>query len=339
MRGQDFLRNISNVDNDLIVEAEASMDEKKKKRKWTKWGAIAACFLLVALVGASQWRMGIFDHGTSENQGNITNHANDLVKNDNDSQDGISDTETEYRIYTDSVALPENIPNDVEMDMIGCLVYKGKVYTQTTSYHYDDPNFNRVEQLVGEYVGEAKGTLNEWSTQSDYATEFASTYSGPIYKVNGYSEDFRLCLYVQSGDDSWIQFLDNYDAIGLNTGEDLFEKRLHIADNIESVSYLTHYDWNEGNVSNRKELTSITMEQFENFLNELNNSPFERIDITENPNFYFTEPQGHLYLNMKDGTCVQMRLIEGGYVGCQYLGWIYVKMPGELFDLVLSACQ
>jgi len=347
MRGQDFLRNISNVDNDLIVEAEASMETKKKRLRWTRWFSIAACFFLVALIGVSEWRTGLFNHENSKTQDKTMNHKDGYVEKDSDSNDSVvsnntdstSDAQTEYRIYTDSIDLPKNISNGVEMDMIGCLVYKGKVYTQTTSYYNSNPNFNLVEKLVGVYVGEAKGTLNEWSTQSDYATELASTYSGSVYKVKGYSEDFRLCIYMKAGDESWIDFLDNYDAIGLNTGEDLFEKRMHITDNIESVSYLTHYDWNEGDVSNCKELTSITMEQFENFLNELDHSPFERIDDTKNPNFYDTEPQGHLYLNMRDGTCVEMRLIEGGYVGCQNLGWIYVKMPGELFDLVLSACQ
>ena len=144
---------------------------------------------------------------------------------------------------------------------------------------------------------------------------------------------------MNSGDTQWLQFLDSYDGIGLNTGADLFEKRLHVTGNVESVTYKTHSDWNEGVPTSYRDLTGAAKEQFDDFLNELCNSPFERIDYTDNPGFYQAEKQGHLYLNMKDGTLIELRLIEGGYVGCQNLGWIFVKMPGDLFDTVLTACQ
>ncbi|MBP7320886.1 MAG: hypothetical protein KA953_07455 [Lachnospiraceae bacterium] len=81
------------------------------------------------------------------------------------------------------------------------------------------------------------------------------------------------------------------------------------------------------------------MEQFGSFLDELYNSSFEWINYKDRPDFYECETQGHLYLKMKDGTCVELRLMEGGYVGYEHLGWIEVKMPGELFDLLLSAVQ
>lgn len=153
------------------------------------------------------------------------------------------------------------------------------------------------------------------------------------------SENFRLCVYLSSGDKQWLQFLDNYDGIGLNTGADIFEKRLHITGNVESVTYMAHSDWNEGNTSDYQDLTDVTEEQFEDFLTELCSSPFKRINFDGNPDFYNAEAQGHLYLNMKDGTRIELRLIEGGYVGCQSLGGIFVKMPGELFDAVLAACR
>ena len=49
--------------------------------------------------------------------------------------------------------------------------------------------------------------------------------------------------------------------------------------------------------------------------------------------------QGHLFFHMSDGTTVELRLIEGGYVGYQGLGWYFVKMPGAAFDAVLAACS
>ena len=54
---------------------------------------------------------------------------------------------------------------------------------------------------------------------------------------------------------------------------------------------------------------------------------------------YDSAVQGHLFCALSDGTTVELRLIEGGYVGYQELGWYFVKMPGDVFDAVLAACQ
>lgn len=302
----------------LLERRDRYIAEQRRKRKAVIRAATPVCCLCLAvMLGVGIWRSGLLER-----------RPDTPIPRDTPGQN-------EYAVYTDSVELPENTSGEV-FDMIGCLVYKGKVYTQSADAN-DIDRSAAAEKLVGEYVGEAKGTLDEWSTQEEWATEFASTYSGSVYKVNGYSEDFRLCI-VSSGVERRLQFLDNYDGIGLNIGADLFEKRLHITGNVERVTYRTHSDWNEG-ISCDQDLVGITAEQFEQFLTELCKSPFERIDHENNTGFYDAETQGHLYLNMKNGTVIELRLIEGGYVGCQNLGWIFVKMPGELFDLVLSACQ
>lgn len=323
--------------NSLMNRRSQYMDEQKRKRKIIfRTTTSMCCISLVALLGFGLWQGRVSNIISSDKEVTATLYQNKDNLDKNNSVPKDFSVEGQYAVYTDSIHLPENT-SDVAMDMIGCLVYRGKVYTQSDSF-YDYVSDN-VKQLVGEYVGEAKGTLSEWSSQEDWATELASTYSGAVYTVNGYSEDFRLCIYVNSNDGQWLQFLDNYDGIGLNTGADLFENRLHMTGNVKSVTYRTHKNWNEGDNQDYRELTAITQEQFGDFLTELCGSPFVRIDPKENPNFYDSEVQGHLYLNMNDGTCVGLRLIDGGYVTCQNLGWVFVKMPGELFDLVLAACQ
>ena len=107
---------------------------------------------------------------------------------------------------------------------------------------------------------------------------------------------------------------------------------------MESITYQTHDDWEKQN--SEKKLTGVTEEQMNEFLRELCSSPFVRIDPESIPGFYESaETQGHLYWNMKDGTVVELRLIDGGYVGSESLGWVFVKMPGQCFDAVLAACQ
>ena len=313
MKNDEILDSIEYVDAQLISKAE-NFSSAKKNSPWHKWGAAVACLCLVVLGAMAIPKLT--GGSPMPNSGGTDSH---------------------YAVYTDRVTLPEN-PEGVALDMIGCLVYKGSVYTQGASYYGD---LSSVEHLVGDYVGEAIGSLDEWSTQDEWATEFASTYLGSVYTVKGYDEDFRLCIYVQLEDGEFLQFLDNFDGIGLNTGKDLFDDRFHIRNNIAEVNYLTHYDWNYVGTNERtyKKLDSITDAQFNEFIELLCTSPFEKISYAENPSFYDTEVQGHLYLELKDGTCVELTLIGGGYVGCAELGWFFVNMPGDIFDAVLNACQ
>lgn len=309
---------------------EETEARRKKKRAVTKVLAPVMGLCLVAILGVGIWQSGGLGQSDAP------------IPGDTPEQGGISigDTtgDTEYAVYTDSVHLPENT-SGMAADMIGCLVYKGKIYTQSADfYRYDAAT---AQQLVGEYVGEAKEILHCLDygySQESCNVEFASTYSGPVYKVKGYSEEFRLCIYVNNGQEEWLQILDNYDGIGLNTGADLFDERLHITGNVESVTYRTHDDWEKQN--SEKPLTGVTEEEMNEFFSELCSSPFVRIDPNSDPGFYErAETQGHLYLNMKDGTVVELRLIDGGYVGSESLGWVFVKMPGQRFDAVLAACQ
>ena len=311
---------------------EETEARRKKKRAMTKVLTPVMGLCLVAILGVGIWQSDILGQPDAVLSGDVPSQSE---SSDGDTLEDMSLSSPEYAVYTDPVNLPENT-SGVAVDMIGCLVYKGKVYTQSADfYQYDAVT---AQQLVGEYVGEAKGTLDCWSSQEDWATEFASTYSGPVYKVKGYSEEFRLCIYVNQGQEEWLQILDNYDGIGLNSGADLFEERLHITGNVESVTYRTHDDWEKQN--SEKPLTGVPEEVMNEFFRELCSSPFVRIDPESDPGFYENaKTQGHLYLNMKDGTVVELRLIDGGYVGYERLGWIFVKMPGELFDAVLAACQ
>lgn len=297
---------IGEIRDDYIADADIKVIGKRNTA--IRWGALAACVCL-AVVGVLK-----------------LNDRSDIPQ-------GSTDTDTKA-VYTDKVVLPDTDGN-VQVDMIGCLVYKGHVYTQSTDF---SDNASAVKHLIGDYIGEAKGTLDEWSTQDEYATELASTYTGSVYTVKGYSEDFRLCICVKSDDGEWIQFLDNFDGIGLSTGKDLFEDRLHIKGNIKQATFLTHEDWNNADL-NYQALDKITAEQLDEFVEQLCKSPFERIDYEKAPEFYEAEVQGHLYLDMNDGTRVELRLIDGGYVGCQELGWFFVKMPGAVFDAVMNACR
>ena len=228
-------------------------------------------------------------------------------------------------VYVPAIELPEP-DSGFTVDMIACVVYDGAVYTQGEW-------LGDASALVGEYLGHATGSIDEWSDESEYYVEFAGTMSGDIYSVTGYDPGFRICCLY---DDGSAMLLERLNGIHLDTGADLFETRLHLAERMESVSYLTHEDWNEA-AEDFKDLP-LSDDVISAFLSELCAGDFEYVWETDR-GIYDRTAQGHLFFSMSDGTAVELRLIEGGYVGYQGLGWYFVKMPGEVFDAVLAACQ
>lgn len=323
---------------------------KQRIKKMVIAGSSVLCvFTIVFLIGFPLRKAADSVGQDIDKNAAINSESNNKLKTDKSVADDQKKDDKiageKYAVYTDKIILPKGTSEGVGVtyDMIGCLYYKGSVYTQTEIYL--DEEIEKVKELFGKKIGEANGKIDEWSTQEEYATEFASTYTGSVYKVKGYSEDFRLFVYDTSYGRKLLVILDNYDGIGLNTGSDLFEERLHLAGNIENVTYQTHEDWSrdwEGDEDKEKKSfkkLEITEKEWDEFITELYRSPFKAIDYQKEEGFYNKEPQGHLYLQMKDGTEVEMRLFDGGYVGCQSLGWYEVEMPGEIFDKIMEACQ
>lgn len=60
--------------------------------------------------------------------------------------------------------------------------------------YYDGAAAEAVLPLVGEQLGTATGSIDEWSSQEEYAKECASTYTGPFYAMKGYDEGFRIFM-------------------------------------------------------------------------------------------------------------------------------------------------
>ncbi len=246
-------------------------------------------------------------------------------------------------VYIPAIELPEKQQEGVAMDMVACVVYRGGIYTGEG--YFPGEQAERVDALVGEYIGEAKGNINEWSTQSDYATELAGSVAGSVYTVKGYDPDFRLCIRYEAADGLWILFLDRLNGITIKTGADLFETRLRVGGRVEKIEWQSHenWDWNLGGIT-EAELPDGLWDEFYSELcrGEFINAwmPDENFyEGVERSMIYDTPNQAHIILTLEDGVVVQLRLIEGGYVQIQQPGWWYfVKMPGEAFDAVYDAC-
>ena len=251
-------------------------------------------------------------------------------------------TTATHGVHIPAIPLPEK-PKGAETDMIGLFVYQGRIYTQAAWYYGGEAN-----ALVGKRVGYATGNINEWSTQDEYAAEFAGSVAGNVYSVKGYDEKFRLCMTGNYTDDDgnniqYVNFYENLNNISLAVGSDLFGDRIQLREKWKTVRYQEHDNWNNHTTfdSVYHDLKGVSYEDIAAFIDTLYKSEFEYVYETVGHNNFYTPDrrQAHVNFNLSDNTVVEMRLFEGGYAGYRHLGWYFVKMSGEAFDAIFNACQ
>ncbi|MGN1144775.1 MAG: hypothetical protein ACI4SU_09415 [Anaerovoracaceae bacterium] len=228
-----------------------------------------------------------------------------------------------------AIQLPE--PEEgVTYDMVACVVYKGNVYVGNTNGYYGE-DADRIRGLLDEYVGEAKGNLDEWSTQSDYAEELAGSVGGSIYTLKGYDPDFRLAC-VGEGD---ILILEHLNGIHVYKGSEIFDDRLHLAENGKAVSCIDHETWYYGG-SGEDDPVPVSIDEgvWNDFLKEISEGTFDDLQLSE----VYGEIAVHLYVTMEDGTVNPFRISRDGYVLYDGLPWYGVKISDDTLQAVLEAC-
>lgn len=329
-----IINSIGHIDDDLIT-ATVENEKKAKRRPYIKWSVIAACFAVLVTAGTFilpeiKERKVDTDNQSEKSRASIVDIQEvDIQENQN--------SNTIEGVHIPAIALPQSA-DDSAMSMIGLVVYQGRIYTQAESYWGETSD--KIKMLLGEHLGTAKGNIDEWSSQDEYTTEFASNVTGEVYSVIGYDTDFRICIYSEVEDENhnptvWIKFLDCLNDITLKTGADLFEDRLHIREKTESIQFQNHddWDWGRGNIQS----VNIDSDKWTDFWNQVDNGEIINTWNSDN-SIYDTENQAHLILSMNDGSVVRLRLIEGGYVGYDYLGWYFVKIPEEIFNEIYDVC-
>ncbi|MBQ5561315.1 MAG: hypothetical protein IIT46_16295 [Lachnospiraceae bacterium] len=347
MKDHDLLEAVGGINEKYVNNAESN--QKKKKHGYIKWVSVAAaCLCLIVIAGIMIAKMTNQDRKITDNPQNENNLT--IAENSDDKKDANQNTQSNEVV--EGVSIPAiELPDSSDIgaaDVIGLIVYQGHIFTQAEIYLGEDAH--RIESLVGEYIGTAKGNIEAWSSQDDYAEELASTISGEVYSVNGYDDSFRICIKAEREDENqnrvlWIGFYDCLNGITLTTGRDLFDERLHIIERTAAVQWQSHNDWNYGlgNIQN----TDINEDVWNEFWNAVNDcgvintwSPDNNMsDPTSNhETIYDNQNQAHLILTMNDETVVRIRLFEGGYVGYGPLGGYLVRIPEDVFNPLYDAC-
>jgi hypothetical protein len=228
---------------------------------------------------------------------------------------------------SESVILPKlklSKNTNESANMIGLIVYKGRIYTQTDTHIASKFAYS----LLGEKIGRTKGNIDEWSDQTEYATEFASSIGEiDIYTVKGYDSNFRIMSYLEQDGEIWFEFYEFLNGLTLNSGEDIF-KSLNMDDNIQSASWEEFNSWNY----NKQEFHNLSVnETLNKFLDTLNKAkPIEQRSLQQN-GIFESEEQKFVLLKLNDHSEVRLRLFKDSYVMYSN-AHVFFKMDAVVFD-------
>ena len=295
MRKQRISNALSNIQDKYILET-ALHKKRAVNSIWFRMGSVAACLILV--IGFLIWKK-----------------QPDLPKTDNT----ISVTDNGVTIPKLNISISENS----SANMIAFFIYQGRVYVQ-------DEWLSNAHNLIGEHLGTATGSINEWTKKEDYVELSGSVY-GDFYSVQGYDPSFMLCM---SHDDGTVSTYVNNNGITLKYDSELFEDRLHIHDNLEKITYQTRNDWfYDTGITAELKLDSVEIDAFLNALNSAEFMLLDDIPLNEDDlSVYDAIEIYHLFLKMKNGMIVHLRIFEGGYVNYDGINGICVKVDSEKFN-------
>jgi hypothetical protein len=287
-----------------ILKAKAQMPNRK--RFWSIGIALAASLM----IGLGSY--GVYKNYLQKDHNSATPKNNTTIV----TKDG--------GLQIPALKLPKNT-NNSKMDMIGLIVFNGKIYTQSAT----EITGERAKDLLGEKLGTTKANIDEWSTQDKYAVEFASTVGETdVYTVQGYDKDFRIMTYTEIDGEVYSEFYESLNGITVYDGHDIFGK-LKILNNIEKAQYRNFNDWNNS-VDNYHPIEDRNL--VDSFVEELNHTvPYTRESVEGKlGDFRNEEEYKELTVNLKDGTKVKLVVIKGGYIHYGFLD-LYFKMKDETF--------
>jgi len=330
----DLLESIGEIDHKFISSARDTASLKRKKQTF-RWSTALACSFVLAGIFFAE---SVF-HPVSEKQPeNITAAVPE------EDAPVLTDTAVSGNTGVSSVYIPRfEIPESdgmSEADMLPVIVYEGRIYVGR-QWYMDGEHKEKLSHLIGRHLGNGSGNLDEYSSQEAYTNEYASNFTYGIYSLAGYDIDFRIAGIAEHEDvnhepASQIVLLECLNDISLEKGSDLFEDRLHLWERTESVQYHPHnsqsYDLDSASTA------SIDSEIWDEFADQINHAEFIDINSIGMSSLYYLEHQAHLIVNLDDGCIARLRMIEGGYVGYDALPGYFVRIPGEIFNAVFTAC-
>ena len=281
MSGEQILDALERVDEELLYEAQC-MRQRRKKSRWPLV-SLAACLCLViaGIIVAQPWK--------NQEQVNGSSGAEKPNQVETEIENGSAG------VYVPPLDMDVGAEAAVEADMLSFFIHQGRIYVECGQTQ-------NGAGLVGEKLGTADGSIDEWTPESGYV-EGSGTAWGDFYTVNGYDPTHLLCMTREDG--TVVLYWNNND-ITVQTGGDVLENVFHLSGQVTGATM-------QG--PNMEECTTISsLNDLNDWVEKLCAAPAQWDGDTA------PQVQGYLYLENQDGVTVQLALCEGGKVGIDGLG-------------------
>ena len=177
--------------------------------------------------------------------------------------------------------------------------------------------------------------------------------AGDYYTVNGVPTEKCICLATKFDDCRVLMPFYCLNGVTLYSGKDVFGDLLDIK-SAKKIQWLTDDEWNEGldqtvyyhdgetpGKTAMKDLM-ISDELLNGFFDEL----YASVPVVRSEETYKTiekdmydAPSGHLYITLKNGLVVKLRIFENGYVSCDCSYDLLFRLNGTNWQQVVEAVR
>lgn len=346
----DKMKSVSEIADDMEntkgrIHRVKSTEETTKKRgiNYKLITGLVASLVVVSIIGLNLNNL-MNGEKVKDYMGNAENNNNkDSIR---DNIDGNNDNSSiDNNEITKGVKVPEikiSAPKDgVEACMMGMVIYKGKVYVESRSKVSIKDGKALMEEKLG-VTHDLSKSIQDNGTSAGYidldkVDDFASFMVGAdVYKVKGYSDDFRILTYYSSGGMENIEIWECLSGITVESGADVFEK-MNIKGNLSTLNWDTFNNWNNETPDPKEVIINEVVSKFIDAMYEA--VPVSLEDENIRNQFFYSkeeynkdgeEKQKFLYLKLNDGIMLQIRVFSNGHV-------MYSGMPGVVFKVEQEA--
>ena len=222
----------------------------------------------------------------------------------------LSHDSTEEKIVLNGIMLPKtDIENYIHQDYICPFILHNEHYY-----------FAYCQTENTDLIGDCLGT-----------GEYLGNTTWKYYAVNGYNPDFMICVPLG---DSYMLFINN-NNYKITYGRDIFEDKLHMLDRCKYISYISHKDFTNPNITHEYWPKLISyMRSYRTpirFLEEIMGATWNDSSqmIGDNEALY------HIFYQLEDGITVRLVLYEGGYVEFEAFPGVCVQISDELLQKMI----
>lgn len=200
MNKEDLFIGFGNLDEDLLKRSEQggrNMNNKRNISKIFKYGSIAACLVVVLVVGSLFWNGGMVNRISpieDDNVSSLDSSRNENIHNIEESQSAKGEAEDLEEEQGIGEELQSGIDALQASDSLGWIVYEERIYIQSVNMDVIDLENNTENIKLGSYLGRASEFIGYYQKKDGC--------DGDLYEIADNSE--LLYLKLDNGGTIWL---------------------------------------------------------------------------------------------------------------------------------------